>query len=74
VTQNHISILISKECNVTNNLIKTITFDQFLNSVLRISELKFPDLFKKYPKSALKALLKNYLLPLLEKIELCVET
>jgi len=54
-------------------MIKHISFEQFLNSILRISELKFPDKFKKYPKSALKALLKNHVLPLLKRIEQAVE-
>lgn len=44
VTQNAISIILSKECNANTNIIKQITFDQFLNAILRISELKFPDL------------------------------
>jgi hypothetical protein len=40
---------------------------------LRIAEFKFPDKFKKYPKSALQALLKLNILPLLNKIEKAVE-
>mmetsp|Transcript_38751 Transcript_38751/g.28643 ORF Transcript_38751/g.28643 Transcript_38751/m.28643 type:complete len:145 (+) Transcript_38751:623-1057(+) len=74
VTQNQISILLSKECNVTNNLIKTISFEQFLNCALRISELKFPEIYRKHPKQALSALLNKYLIPLQERIEMCVET
>ena len=38
-----------------------------------MSELKYPEKFKKYPKSALKALLKNNILPLLQKIEDAVQ-
>lgn len=54
-------------------MIKHITFEQFLNTILRISESKFPEKFKKYPKSALKSLLKYHILPLLKRIEEAVE-
>jgi len=43
-----------------------------LNCVLRISELKYPDVYKKHPKQALSTLIKRFLLPLLEKIEAAV--
>jgi hypothetical protein len=42
VNQNLISIIITKECQTTANMIKHITFDQFLNTILRISEVKYP--------------------------------
>jgi len=73
VNQNTISIIISKECNATTNMIKHITFEQFLNAILRISETKYEELFKKHPKSALKELLKRNILPLLKRIEAAVE-
>lgn len=73
VTQNSICILISRECNTNYNMIKHISFDQYLNTILRISELKYPEVFKKYAKSALKALLKNNILPLMKRIESAVE-
>jgi hypothetical protein len=41
--------------------------------LLRLSELKFPDVSKKNPKKALQQLLKTTLLPLLERIEEAVE-
>ena len=54
ITQNNISIVLSKECNVTNNSIKNITFEQFLNCLLRLSELKYAEVSKKNPKKALQ--------------------
>ncbi len=54
-------------------MIKHIGFEQFLNSILRISELKYDELFRKHPKTALKELLKRNILPLLKKIESAVE-
>lgn len=54
-------------------MIKNITFEQFLNTILRISEIKYEDMFKKHPKSALKELLKRNILPLLKRIEKAVE-
>jgi hypothetical protein len=73
VTQNSISIIISRECNTNYNMIKHLSFEQYLNTILRISELKYPEIFKKYAKSALKALLKNNILPLMKRIENAVE-
>jgi hypothetical protein len=73
VNQNAVSIIISKECSTNYNMIKHITFEQYLNTILRVSELKYPEIFKKYPKSALKALLKNNVLPLMKRIESAVE-
>ena len=73
VNQNAVSIIISKECSTNYNMIKHITFEQYLNTILRVSELKYPDIFKKYPKSALKALLKNNIMPLMKRIESAVE-
>lgn len=54
-------------------MIKTITFEQFLNCTLRISELKYPEYFRKHPKLALSSLLKKNILPLLDRIENSVE-
>jgi hypothetical protein len=65
LNQNTISLIISKECNATANMIKLITFEQYLNVILRVAETKFPELYKKHPKAALKALLKNNVLPLM---------
>ena len=68
------SIIISKECNASTCGIKQISFDQFLNCVLRISGQKYPEKYKIHPKSALKALLKHHILPLIKGIEKAVES
>lgn len=65
VTPNQVSIVVFKECNVTNGIVKNISFEQFLNCILRLAQLKFADLYKKHPKSALQSLLKQHVLPLL---------
>ncbi len=72
VKSTNLNLLISSEC-LTTNTVKAITFEQFLNCILRISELKFPTLYNKHQKSALNSLLHQYLLPLLERIESAVE-
>jgi hypothetical protein len=55
-------------------MIKHVSFEQFLNTILRISEIKYEEMFKKHPKSALKELLKRNVLPLLKRIEKAVES
>lgn len=55
-------------------MIKHISFEQFLNVILRISEVKYEEIFKRHPKSALKELLKKNVLPLLKRIEQAVES
>ena len=51
------------------NMIKAITFPQFLDCVFAISQLKEPSLFHVSPKAALqKAIIENFM-PLLQRIE-----
>jgi phenylpyruvate tautomerase PptA (4-oxalocrotonate tautomerase family) len=47
------------------NLIKAITFTQFLNLCSALSELHDPKLFQKNPKKALAKLISDHLMKLL---------
>ena len=72
VTPTSLNLILSSECSMSNN-IKTITFEQFLNIILRISELKYTDLYQRHPKQALNSLINHYLVSHLENIESAVE-
>ena len=51
------------------NLVKSITFQQYLDCILAISEIKEPKLFSANPKAALKKIVSENFMPLLAKIE-----
>jgi len=42
LTINKLSILLSKEFKVPANHVKSLTFEQYLNTILRIAEFKDP--------------------------------
>ena len=67
--QNDVSILIATTLQLKINLIKTITFQQYLDCILALSELKEPQLFSANPKAALKKVVSENFMPLLAKIE-----
>ena len=66
---NDISIMIQTVLHQKINMIKTITFPQFLDCVFAISELKEPGLFQASPKAALEKVISENFLPLLSRIE-----
>lgn len=66
---NDISIAIQSVMQRKINLIKTITFQQFLDCVFSVSELKEPGLFNASPKAALQKVISENFLPLLARIE-----
>jgi len=72
-TKNQLSLIISKEFTAPSNQIKNLTFDQFLNLTLRISEFKDPVKYKVNPKSVLLGLLNNHMMPLITCIEQAAE-
>lgn len=51
------------------NMMKSINFNQFLNLLSALAELKEPKLFAKKPKKALSNLLADNFLKLLKEIE-----
>ena len=69
LSQNDISILVATTLQLKINLIKTISFQQYLDCILAIAELKEPQLFQANPKAALKKIVIENFLPLLAKIE-----
>ena len=69
IKMNDISILIQKVLRQKINMIKAITFPQFLDCVFAISELKEPGLFRASPKAALEKVISENFLPLLGRIE-----
>lgn len=73
LTMNKLSIILSKEFKVPANHIKSLTFEQYLNTVLRIAEYKDVAGFAENPKRVLLSLLYNHLLPIIERIEGSIE-
>jgi hypothetical protein len=61
--------MMSSTLQTKANLIKAITFAQFLNLCSALSELKDPKLFAKNPKKALATLISENMLRLLHEIE-----
>ena len=51
------------------NLIKSISYDQFLNMITAITELKSPIKFKQDSKQAMLKIIQKYFVPLLNRIE-----
>ena len=51
---------------------KSLTFEQYLNTTLRIAEFKDPRGFKVSPKSVLLGLLEQHLIPLIDSIDAAV--
>ena len=66
---NDISIAIQTVMQQKINMIKSITFPQFLDCVVAISELKEPAVFKANPKTALEKVISENVMPLLGRIE-----
>ena len=66
---NDLSILIQTVLKSKINMIKVITFSQFLDCIFAVSELKEPSLFAKSPKAALEKIISENFLPLLSRIE-----
>jgi hypothetical protein len=50
-------------------LVKAINFDQYLNCIFAVSEIKEAKLFSVNPKAALKKVICEHFIPLLVKIE-----
>ena len=69
LTAIEVNISIQKTLQIKSNLIKVITFDQFLNCVFTVSELKEQQLFTANPKAALTKVICEKFIPLLVKIE-----
>ena len=67
--QNDISVMIAATLQLKINLVKAITFQQYLDCILAVSELKEPSLFAANPKAALKKIVSENFVPLLAKIE-----
>ena len=66
---NDISITIQTVLQQKINMIKAITFPQFLDCVFAISELREPQLFQMSPKAALEKVISENFMPLLGRIE-----
>lgn len=66
---NDISISIQSVMHRKINLIKAINFQQFLDCVFSVSEIKEPGLFHASPKAALQKVISENFLPLLARIE-----
>ena len=69
ISENKISIMMSSCLQTKTNLIKSISFPQFLELCSALSELLTPKIFAKNPKRALAQLLSSHLLVLLNEIE-----
>jgi hydrogenase maturation factor HypF (carbamoyltransferase family) len=69
ITMNDISIMIQTVLHQKINMIKSISFPQFLDCVFAISELREPGLFNASPKAALEKVISENFLPLLGRIE-----
>jgi len=69
ITMNDVSIAIQAVLQQKINMIKAITFPQFLDCIFSISELKEPGLFHASPKAALEKVISENFLPLLARIE-----
>lgn len=67
--KNSLSIMMSTTLKTKTNIIKSITFEQFLSLLRPLSEITFVKTYAKSPKRALKKLLQKHLLPLLQRIE-----
>lgn len=66
---NGLSILIQTVLKQKINMIKAISFQQFLDCIFALSELKEPKLFRANPKAALQKLISENFYPLLSRIE-----
>lgn len=73
LTLNKLSIILSKEFKVPANHIKSLTFEQYLNTILRIAEFKDSEGFAENPKQVLLTMLYKHLIPVIEKIEGSIE-
>jgi len=67
--KNSLSIMMSTTLQTKTNIVKSITFDQFLSLLRPLAELSFVKTYSKSPKRALKKLIQKHLLPLLRRIE-----
>lgn len=66
---NDISIMIQTVLQSKRNMIKSISFKQFLDCVFALSGLKEPKLFAVSPKAALQKIISENFMPLLARIE-----
>ena len=69
IQMNDVSIMIQAALSKKINLIKSITFAQFLDCVFSTSQLKEPSLFLASPKAALEKVISENFMHLLSKIE-----
>ncbi len=61
--------MISTTLQTKSTLIKSISFEQFLELVQALAEIVLQKSYKINPKKALKKLIQVYLLPLLYRLE-----
>ena len=64
-----LAILLSTTLQLKVNIIKSITFEQFLNLISALSESKDPKKFKANPRKVLSKLIVGHFVPLLIDIE-----
>lgn len=69
VHPNTLSIMISTTLQTKQTLVKSITFEQFLELVQALAEIVLRKGFKTNPQKALKKMIATYLLPLLYRLE-----
>lgn len=72
LTPHHFNLLISKEFILPVRQVQNITYDKFLNMVVRIAEFKNPKKYNANPKKALLNLICQNFIPLIDKIEFSV--
>ena len=63
--KNSLSIMMSTTLKTKTNIIKSITFEQFLSLLRPLAEISFVKTYAKSPKRALKKLIQKNLLPLI---------
>ena len=72
-TTQMLSLIISKEFRAPASQIKNLTFDQYLNLILRIAEFKEPIKYRANPKAVLINMVEEHLIPLIDSIKNAVE-
>ena len=61
--------MMSTTLQTKTNIIKSISFQQFLSLLRPLAEISFVKTYAKSPKRALKKLVQKHLVPLLQRIE-----
>jgi hypothetical protein len=69
ISEASLGILLSTTLQMKTNLIKMVTFQQFLSLISAVAEVKDPKKFKANPRKTLTNLIKNHFIPLLAQIE-----